>query len=281
MLFGPLLFGALLFGPLLFGALLFGALLKQRRHFRLQVRHPDALVRPVLVVGVQAHQEQVGDALAVAALQNGLVRVQLQAVVPVVGVWHVRDEGTARVVLGAEGDLLNFLAALPVVNAQRAVRLARRSQVLKHHVNGARNAHRLVKHRPFRAIRAQLGRMVLDELQEVAELGRFGVIRWYGKAVVMALNVVVHGGPRRGGRVPVRVPRRFNRVGGHAVVRALLPVARGHHAPNNVNRVKLAEVAVVPRGDGSITNIRVAVNGVLVLHRFKRDARVALVRILR
>ena len=230
---------------------------------------------------MQAHQEQVGHALAVAPLQNRFVRVQLQAVVPVVRVRNVRDQGVVRVILRAKWHLLDFLAPLPVVNAQRAVRLARRSQVLKHHVNGARNAHRLVKHRPFRAIRAQLGLVIPVELQEVAELRRFGVIRWYGKAVVMALNVVVHGGPRRGGRVPVRVPRRFNRVGGHAVVRALLPVARGHHAPNNVNRVKLAEVAVVPRGDGSITNIRVAVNGVLVLHGLKRDARVALVRILR
>ena len=95
--------------------------LKQRRHFGLQVHHPNALVGPVLVVGVQAHQEQVSHALAVIPLQKGLVRVQLQAVVPVVRVRDVRDEGIVRVVLRAERHLLDFLAALPVVNAERAV----------------------------------------------------------------------------------------------------------------------------------------------------------------
>ena len=122
--------------------------------------------------------------------------------------------------------------------------------------------------------------MVLEELQEVAELGGCCVLFRYIKPVVMAFNVVVHGGARGGGSVSVRIPRCFNRVGGHAVVRALLPVAWGHHARNNAVRVKLAEVAVVPRGDGGVWRAGVGVNGVLVLHRFKRDATVALVPIL-
>ena len=254
---------------------------KQRRHFGLQVHHPDALVRPVLVVWVQAHQEQVGDALAVAALQNGLVRVQLQAVVPVVGVRDVRNHGIRRVVLGAKRHLLDFLAALPVVNAERAVGIPRCGvQVLKHHVNGARDAHGLVKHGPFRAIRSHLGRMVRPKLQEVAELGGVHGIGGHRKPVVMALNGVVHGGARSSGGVAVGVPCRFNGVGRHAVVLALLPVARSHHARNNAVRVKLAEVGVDPRGDGHIRSTRVGVNGVLVLHGLKRDARVALVRVL-
>jgi hypothetical protein len=39
-------------------------------------------------------------------------------------------------------------------------------------------------------------------------------------------------------------------------------------------------VGVDPRGDGQIRSTGVGVNGVLVLHGLKRDARVALVRIL-
>ena len=97
------------------------SLLEQDRNVGLQVHYPNALVGPVLVVGVQAHQEQVSHALAVVPLQNGLVRIQLQAVVPVVRVRNVRDQGGVRVVLGAERHLLDFLGALPVVNAQRAV----------------------------------------------------------------------------------------------------------------------------------------------------------------
>jgi len=97
------------------------SLIEQGRNVGLQVHYPNALVGPVLVVGVQAHQEQVGHALAVVPLQNGLVGVQLQAVVPVVRVRDVRDEGGVRVVLGAKRHLLDFLAALPVVNAERAV----------------------------------------------------------------------------------------------------------------------------------------------------------------
>ena len=97
------------------------SLIEQGRNVGLQVHYPNALVGPVLVVGVQAHQEQVGHAFAVVPLQNGLVRVQLQTVVPVVRVRDVRDERGVRVVLGAKRHLLDFLAALPVVNAQRAV----------------------------------------------------------------------------------------------------------------------------------------------------------------
>ena len=96
----------------------------------------------------------------------------------------------------------------------------------------------------------------------------------------MALNVVVHGGACGGGGVAVRVPGRLDCVGGHAVILALLPVARGHHAFNNIIRIKLAEVTVVPRGDGSVGLAGVGVNGVLVLHGFKTDARVAIMRIL-
>ena len=229
---------------------------------------------------MQAHQDQVGDALAVAALQNGLVRVQLEAVVPVVGVRHVRDEGTARVVLGAERHLLNFLAALPVVNAERAVRLPRRGiQVFKHHVNGARDADGFVKHGPFRAIRSETCRMVPPKLQEVAEFRGFSVLGWYVDPVIVALNVVVHGGACGGGGVAGRVPGRLDGVGGHAVILALLPVARGHHALDNINRIKLAEVAVHPRGDGRVSGVGVGVNGVLVLHGFKADARIAIMRI--
>ncbi len=230
---------------------------------------------------MQAHQEQVGDALAVAALQNGLVRVELQAVVPVVGVRDVRDHGIRRVVLGAKRRLLDFLAALPVVNAERAVGIPRRRvQVLKHHVNGARDAHGLVKHGPFRAERAQLRRMIPPKLQEVAELGGIHVIGGHGEPVVVALNGVVHGRARGSGGVAVRVPCRLDRVGRHAVVLALLPVARSHHAPNNAIRVKLAEVGVDPRGDGRVRGAGVGVNGVLVLHGLKRNARIALMGIL-
>ena len=256
-------------------------LLEERREFGLQVHHPDALVGPVLVVRVQAHQEQVGHALAVVPLQNGLVRVQLQAVVPVVRVRDVRDDGIVRVVLGAERHLLDFLAALPVVNAQRAVGFSgRRVQVFKHHVDGARDAQGFVKHGPFRAIRAQPRRMVPEELQEVAEFGGFRVFHWDGQPVVMALDVVMHGRACRCGGVAVGVPGRLDCVRGHAVIRTVLPFARGHHGFDDGIRIKLAEVAVIPRGDGYIFGIRVVVNGVLVLNRFKRDARVARVRVL-
>jgi len=121
--------------------------------------------------------------------------------------------------------------------------------------------------------------MVPEELQEVAEFRRFGVIRRYGKAVVMALNVVVHGRACGGGGVAVRVPGRLDCVGSHAVIRTLLPIARGHHAFDYVNRVKLAEVAVHPRGDRSVGLAGVGINRVLVLHGFKTDARITRVRI--
>jgi len=116
-------FAPVTFAPVTFvtGGKSVQSLLEQDRNVGLQVHHPNALVGPVLVVGVQAHQEQVGHALAVVPLQNGLVRIQLKAVVPVVRVRDVRDEGGVRVVLGAKRHLLDFLAALPVVNAQRAV----------------------------------------------------------------------------------------------------------------------------------------------------------------
>ena len=102
--------------------------LQQGVDFRRQIRHLNATVRLVRVVRVQTYQIQVRHFFVVLALQNAFVHVQLNAIVPEIGIGQMRNARRQR--RGVPKRLeINALAPLPIVNLQRAV------GVLKDHVN--------------------------------------------------------------------------------------------------------------------------------------------------
>jgi len=185
-------------------------------------------------------------------------------------------------------DGADFLAALPIVNAEGAV------GVLVDHVDGARQLQVVVINAPLGPVRAQVGG-VGNELYEVGPLnagvpmnrilGSFKqfLVRIIGRKLVIvheALNVVVKVGAGAAHRGPIVGPLFLDLVGGEApVLVSGLPGLTGHHLVDYIVGVELGEVGMNPGCDGCVFRIGVRCNAVLVVLLEEVDVAIALVAV--
>jgi len=228
---------------------LLGAMKQQFVHLLGQHGHGDALIRLVRIVGVETDQIQSGHRFAVLVLQDGLVDVELERVMPKVAVGHKGDAGRdGRLV--AKGFVGNFLGTLPVVNLQRSV------GIFKDHVDGSGQHVFFVKDHPLGAKRLELGE-IRDKLEKVAVLDR---VILHGQPVPKIFNVGVHLGPGLGGGVAVPVPLALNVGARHFVVLVRgIALDFALHAVDDGVGIKVAKVAVIPSRHGSVPALAVNV----------------------
>ena len=163
--------------------------------------------------------------------------------------------------------LQNLLAPLPVIDQQRPV------FILVDHVHRPRDLEFFVVNRPLRPVGPQV-RILAQKVLKVAVLDAV-VLDLH--LVIIALNVVVHVGARRGRPVAVRVPHVQDLPRRHLVVFVLgvvlvLPTAQ--NLLDDLVRVKLGKVVVVPRGDRRIRGV--AVDRVYVGRLFELNEYIAI-----
>ena len=194
------------------------------------------------------------DCYIVLALQQELVEVELQRVVPIVGVGFVGDRRVQRFAVRAVLD--DALGAFPIINMKRAF------LVYVDHINGANDADVFVVDAPFGPVRAQAGRELCVELQELLELR--GVV-FERLTLVEMLDVGVHPRAEVGGLLPLGLDL-FAR---HPVVSALRPVAPRHHFRDDGVRVERREQS--PNEGGHRSKVGTAADRVLVPQLFKDD----------
>ncbi len=198
---------------------------------------------------MQTHQTKPHHLLPILLLNDRLISVQLQRIVPEVRVLQMPNARRQRLA-PISIHLQNLLAPLPVIDQQRPV------IILVDHVNRPRDLQFLVVNRPLRPIRMQV-RILAQKVLKVAVLDAV-VLDLH--LIVVALNVVVHVGARRGRAVAVRVPHVQDLPRRHHVIFVLgvvlvLPTAQ--NLLDDLVRVELGEVVVVPRGDRRIRGVAV------------------------
>ena len=185
-------------------------------------------------------------------------------------------------------DGADFLAALPIINAQGTV------GILVNHVDGTRQLQVLIVDAPLGPVGTQIG-CVGNELHEIlpfdagvpmnAILGSFKQIsvRILGRKFVVvheALNVVVEVGSGAAHSGPIVGPLFLDLVGGQPpVLVSQLPRFARHHLVDDIVCVELGEVGMNPSGHGSVLGIGVRCNAVLVVLLEEEDVCIALMAV--
>ena len=185
-------------------------------------------------------------------------------------------------------DQADFLAPLPIVNAQGAV------GVLVDHVDGAGHLQVLVIDAPLGPVGTQIG-SVGDELQEILPLdagvpmtsilGGFKqfLVRIFGRDQVIvheALNVVVEVGSGAAHRCPIVGPLFLDLVGGQPpVFVSRLPRLALHHFGDDIVGVEFGEVGMNPSGHGCVFRIGVRSNAISVTLFEELDVGIALMAV--
>ena len=96
---------------------------------------------------MQTNQKHVAYDHAVFLFQNGFIGVELERVVPIIGIRQMFNFwGLCK--CAAECRFFNFLASFPVVDGVSTI-----VQISKQDVDGARQAHFLVKNHPLGTMR--------------------------------------------------------------------------------------------------------------------------------
>ena len=188
------------------------------------------MIRFVLVFGMQTYQEHVHYFHIIFAFQNRLIRIQLQAVVPVIRVGYVFNDRVLRTLAVC---FFYFATSFPVVNTKCAVFF-----VSKHHINRTRKSQLFMEYRPLCSIGFEVW-IVFEELFKVFVFDTGILAR---TLVVVALDIVVHRGPRGGGFIAVLIPSCLNFVRGLSILLTFSPLFGSHHGVNNGIGVELFKV---------------------------------------
>jgi len=199
----------------------------------------------------------------------------------------MRDLRTSSVLVEPV-DRADFLAALPIVNAQGSV------GVLVDHVDGAGQLQVLIVDAPLGPVGTQIGG-VCDELHEVGPLdagvlvtsilGSFKqipvrILGWELVIVHEALNIVVEVGPSAAHSRAIVGPLFLDLLGGQSpVLVPRLPRLARHHFVDDIIRVEFGEVGMNPSGDGGVLGIGVRCNAVFVVLLKEFDVGIALMAV--
>ena len=155
-----------------------------------------------------ANEKESDDFLVVFFLENHSVCIQLEGIMPEIGIWDVLDtfggcSGIAEFVFVSD-----FFAPFPIVYQERSV------GIFIDHIDGTRQFDFFAINHPFGSVGFQFGEIFQKLLEKLV----FDTGVRHRHLVIIMLDIGVHFGSCVGGLVAVFVPGLFDLFVGHSVV---------------------------------------------------------------